>query len=350
MRVILKKIASAIDIDKAAELQAFEKQFKKKVLVLVLDGIHMPFKHYRGIGETWFRTLVNWSEDKEMRFSMIGISNCVNDVHANRIRELGHVSCVCGILASRSQGRLVPHTICLHLIFVYKSPRELIFSAYREDDIMAILEQRLGKYVVDRKALQLISRKVAALSGDIRRALDITSDAVERCANILTDEELDMELKHNTMKCLPLVKLPHMMCAIRKGMPMRHADLISGLPQAAKVVLCIAVSLSQVWGSTAEISISTLKKYSVEATHHAIMDELGVGHIMHFVVMLLDYGLLMTDHDGRFNTYDSNAKVKIGVELDDVEIALGESLLHEGGFYHSLVKYVKRECPNAVSP
>ena len=236
------------------------------------------------------------------------------------------------------------------VLFVYQSPRELIFSAYKEEDILAILEQRLGKNVVDHKALQLISRRVAASSGDARRALELTANAVGKCADILTDEKLDMEVKHDDIECMPLVKLPHMMRAIREGMPMRHADVISGLPQAAKVILCIAVSLSQVWGPTAEISISILKKYCVEATHHAVMDELGVGRIMGLVEMLTDSGLLITDCVGGFSSHDANAKLKIGVQLDDVEIALEESVLDEGSFYQSLVDYIKRECPNASSP
>ncbi|KAL7525297.1 hypothetical protein ACHAXR_000941, partial [Thalassiosira sp. AJA248-18] len=255
----------------------------------------------------------DWAENKEYRFSIIGISNSVNDVNSKRIREMGH------------------------------SPRELVFSAYREEDILAILEQRLGKTVVDHKALQLISRRVAASSGDARRALEITSNAVGKCAGLLTEEKLDMEVTSDD-ECMPLVKLPHMMRAIREGMPMRHGEVISGLPQAAKVILCIAVSLSHVWGPTAEISVSTLKHYCVEATHHAVMDELGVGHVMSLVEMLIDSGLLITGSNRHFNPQDINAKLKIGVQLDDVEIALEESLLKEGGFYRSLVDYVKREC------
>jgi len=110
-----------------------------------------------------------------------------------------------------------------------------------------------------------------------------------------------------------------MMRAIREAMPMRHNDVIAGLPQAPKVVLCIAVSLSQVWGPTAEISISTLKKYCIEATHHAIMDELGVGHISFLVEMLIDLGLLVAGNRGQFDPHDCDTKLMIGVQLDDVE-------------------------------
>ena len=92
MKAMLKKIASALEISKDSALPVFEKQFKKKELILVLDEVDMLFKHHGGIGETWFKTLVEWAEDKEMCFSMIGISYCVNDVNATRVRELGHVS------------------------------------------------------------------------------------------------------------------------------------------------------------------------------------------------------------------------------------------------------------------
>jgi len=111
-------------------------------------------------------------------------------------------------------------------------------------------------------------------------------------------------------ECMPLVKLPHMMRAIREAMPMRHNDVIAGLPQAAKVVLCIAVSLSQVWGPTAELSISTLKKYCIEATYHAIMDELGVGHISFLVEMLIDSGLLVAGNRDQFDPHDVNIKAE----------------------------------------
>ena len=117
-----------------------------------------------------------------------------------------------------------------------QSPRELVFAAYKEADILAILEQRLGKNIVEHKALQLISRRVAASSGDARRALEITSNAVGKCADLLSRDKLDMIVDRDD-ECMPLVKLPHMMRAIREAMPMRHTDVIAGLPQAAKVIL-----------------------------------------------------------------------------------------------------------------
>ena len=82
MRTMLKKIATSIEVDKQAKLSVFEKKLKKQVLVLILDEVDMLFKEHGGMGETWFRTLIEWAESKVLRFSMIGISNCVNDDNA----------------------------------------------------------------------------------------------------------------------------------------------------------------------------------------------------------------------------------------------------------------------------
>ena len=127
---------------------------------------------------------------------------------------------------------------------------------------------------------------------------------------------------------------------------MRQKEIIRGLPQAAKVILCIAVSLGQVWGPTAVISIATLKKYAIEATRYTMLDDASLGQISNLVEMLMDFGLLTTDHDDciSIDVSDHNTRLHLGVQLDDVESAL-EKTLWEESFYRSLVDYVKRECP-----
>ena len=227
--------------------------------------------------------------------------------------------------------------------FLFQFPLKLFFPAYKEEDILAILEQRLGKKAFDYRALQLISRKVAELNGDMSKALEVTSNAVDKCRALLSIERQSMNVEDDE---LPLVKLPHMMRAIRESMSVRHAEVIGQLPKAAKVILCICVTMSQVLGPTAAVSISDLRKCCIEASHHAIMGQLSMGHIKYLVEMLIGTGLLL--HDIRygpftFNPHDMHAKLKIGVQLDDVEIALEESLLTEGSFYQGVANYMKRD-------
>lgn len=103
-------------------------------------------------------------------------------------------------------------------------------------------------------------------NGDARRALEIRYNAIGNLSELLSEEKLD-EIILDEYERLPLVKPPHIMRIICDIMPMRHTDVIVGLPQTAKVVLCIAVSLSKMWSQGAEIGILTLKNYCVEVTN-----------------------------------------------------------------------------------
>lgn len=154
-----------------------------------------------------------------------------------------------------------------------------------------------------------------------------------------------MVVKNEDDTYMPLVTLSHVMCAIREGMPMKMYDEIRELPQMARVVLCVAVSLSEIWGP-AIMTISILKKYCHQAFLQRIMDEWGLENFPYLIQLLVDSSLLIADDDDQFSAYDMNAKLKSGVHLDDIEIAFGRSLLEEGGFYYDLVKYIKRECPH----
>ena len=133
-------------------------------------------------------------------------------------------------------------------------------------------------------------------------------------------------------------------------------DSIRGLTYAAQVILCIAVSLDQALGQTAHISMSILKKYCIEAAHYQVLDEYSLGNISDLVEILMEKQLLVSSNRGQlgdlgflnpnrgqFNIRNTNAKVKVKVQLDDVEIALEKSLLNGEGFYKSLVDYVRRE-------
>ena len=52
MKEMKREIAAALDIDKQSKkLRVFEREFKTKVLVLVLDEIDILFKIYGGVGK-----------------------------------------------------------------------------------------------------------------------------------------------------------------------------------------------------------------------------------------------------------------------------------------------------------
>ncbi|KAL8672905.1 MAG: hypothetical protein Q9168_002659 [Polycauliona sp. 1 TL-2023] len=67
----------------------------------------------------------------------------------------------------------------------------ITFPGYTHEQLQAIISSRLSHvpgHIVDPDAIQFASRKVAAVSGDARRALDICRRAVEIAENEVTDE------------------------------------------------------------------------------------------------------------------------------------------------------------------
>lgn len=191
---------------------------------------------------------------------------------------------------------------------------------------------------MDSKALELVSRKIAATTGDARKALEIVSSACQRCIDSLSEEELSKKLGKDDS---PPVKIKHMMWAIREGNLVKHAEVIRRLPPMAKVLLCIAVAYSHKMGPNAEISLATLKKLCQKATEFALFDDSDVGIVGSLCEMLHDAGLLRAANTSDFDSHDSNAKLILGTQMDDVECALEESLVNgvNGAFYSKLLDF-----------
>ena len=286
--------------------------------VLVLDEIDMLLSgSIRSDGKLsggnkLIERMLRWAADPHCAFSLIGISNAVDDDRTRRLEELGDIH------------------------------KKLVFRPYKEEDLISILEARIGTQIIAEPALKMVSRKVAAGSGDARKALDMTAKAVRKCETSLSEEDL----QKSTDVSYPIVELPHMMRSIREGLGMKHADAITALPQAAKIVLCVAVALSTVSPAWKVIKMKDLKKYCAEASRHGLMERLNIDHLFDIVQMLSDSGLLLSGDgcDFRYAIYSMDIHeipLMLGVQLDDVECALEKTLLTEP-FYKSMVEYVKK--------
>ncbi|CAH1789591.1 unnamed protein product, partial [Owenia fusiformis] len=125
-----------------------------QMILLILDEIDQLDSKNQEILYTMFE----WPSLKKSRCLLIGIANALD-------------------LTDRILPRLQARPNC--------KPRLLNFSPYSKDEIIAILEDRLkksnvdGQEIMDSKAVQFCARKVAAVAGDMRKALDICRRAVE---------------------------------------------------------------------------------------------------------------------------------------------------------------------------
>mmetsp|Transcript_13683 Transcript_13683/g.15002 ORF Transcript_13683/g.15002 Transcript_13683/m.15002 type:complete len:170 (+) Transcript_13683:3-512(+) len=155
-----------------------------------------------------------------------------------------------------------------------------------------------------------------------------------------------------TLPC-PLVKLPHMMQAV-KATNKRFTDVIHGLPQMAKVTLCVAVSLAQIGPEWKSMTLGTLKRYCTEASSKNLMDDdLNMETFSSIIQQLTDSGLLLmggggndaateisqTSHSDLYHT-----RIQLGVQLQDVESAIEKTLLDQE-FYRGMTAYVQRVNP-----
>ncbi|XP_031209560.1 cell division control protein 6 homolog [Mastomys coucha] len=125
---------------------------KGPMIVLVLDEMDQLDSK----GQDVLYTLFEWPWLSNSRLVLIGIANTLD-------------------LTDRILPRLEARENC--------KPRLLNFPPYTRNQIAAILQDRLNQVskdqVLDSAAIQFCARKVSAVSGDIRKALDVCRRAIE---------------------------------------------------------------------------------------------------------------------------------------------------------------------------
>jgi len=311
-----KKRSSASEtIGQALQLKPNRKT-TDSTLIVALDEIDFLLQ---GIQRTkdessLLNTILQWASQPSYRLILIGISNSVGDECAKRLHNL------------------------------VKFDKEIVFNPYTEYDMTEIVKRRLGKYegLVERIAIAYVSKKVAKDNGDARYLLEIMSNAVTQCISAMKGEQLN-EVGNN----LPVIKLRNVMKALKDLGRTPYAGIIANLPQSQKVVLCIAMTLSQVSPAWKMITMSQLRDYCAQATQQQVLDELSIDSLVSIITALEDAGLLKVgegDTIGRQDDNPYNWCLSLGTQLEDVECALGETLLDEGEFgefYQRLCNYVR---------
>ncbi|XP_037665244.1 cell division control protein 6 homolog [Choloepus didactylus] len=125
---------------------------KGPMIVLVLDEMDQLDSK----GQDVLYTLFEWPWLSNSRLVLIGIANTLD-------------------LTDRILPRLQARDKC--------KPRLLNFSPYTRNQIATILQDRLNQVsrdqVLDNAAIQFCARKVSAVSGDVRKALDVCRRAIE---------------------------------------------------------------------------------------------------------------------------------------------------------------------------
>lgn len=212
------------------------------------------------------------------------------------------------------------------MIVVQNKGEKLVFQTYDMQDLTYIAMRKVGNSVVDGKVFELLSKKVAANSGDARRFLDLLARSIAEKLEVAPAEKLDAPFEPGK----PLVKAIDVIKIVKKH-TVRYKDLIEGLPSYAKMVLCSCMYLSKLLGSR-PCTIAILKKTCLDSCGKAFDDSLGDAQMRELLGRLVDAGLLRLKH---FDQTLPQQKLRFEPQLEDVETGIEETLMKDN-FYQRM--------------
>ncbi|PON49404.1 Cell division protein [Trema orientale] len=187
-------------------------------------------------------------------------------------------------------------------------PTVITFRAYSKDQILKILQERLmalSYTVFQPQALELCARKVAAASGDMRKALCVCRSAIEMLEAEIRDSSnnLNSSVKKTFFEkqtdphtdCIKkpeadVVRIDHMAVALSKTYKSPVVDTIQSLPQHQQIILCSAVKLFR--GGKKDTTVGELNKSYTDFCKSALIPPIGFLELSSMCRVLNDQGLL----------------------------------------------------------
>ncbi|KAK1320940.1 hypothetical protein QJS10_CPA03g01876 [Acorus calamus] len=229
-------------------------------------------------------------------------------------------------------------TLPLSRCILIGKPRIITFRAYTTDQILIILQQRLAALahdVLDPQALELCARKVAAVSGDMRRALSICRSAVEMLEIEVKDSldfpNLFQSEKTSTGQLAPvsesfaskdvnIVRFDHMAMALSKAFKSPVVETIQSLPQHQQIILCTAAKCYQ--QGKKEMTVAELNKVYSDTCKSALVPAVGMLEFSNMCRVLGDQGLIKLSQSRE----DRLRRVTLKIDRNDVVFALQEKV------------------------
>ncbi|KAK8683423.1 hypothetical protein V6N13_039484 [Hibiscus sabdariffa] len=214
-------------------------------------------------------------------------------------------------------------------------PMVVTFRAYSKDQILSILRERLLvlPYIVfHRQALELCARKVAAASGDMRKALSVCRSAVEILEAELRESAAGVSLtsvesEFISPQTLPAhevfpsqenntVRIDHMALALSKTFRSPIVDTIQSLPQHQQIILCSAVKYF--CGGKKDTTVGELNKCYINICKSALIPPVGIMEFSSLCRVLNDQGLFKLGQ----SRDDKLKRVTLKVDEADISFAL----------------------------
>ncbi|XP_063838794.1 polycomb group protein Psc-like [Ostrinia nubilalis] len=195
-------------------LTAIEKHLRKKhkMILLVLDEIDQLDSKRQSV----LYTIFEWPAIPDSRIVLIGVANALDLTE----RTLPRLQARCSL-----------------------RPRNLHFAPYTKEQIIQIFTTVLANEdrsnVFSPVALQMLAAKIAAVSGDMRRALDIGRRVIElaRRNKFKENQSVDTMMKDSSVT-VELKQVLEVLNNIYGGSRKIENDVDEGFPMQQKLILC----------------------------------------------------------------------------------------------------------------
>lgn len=208
-----------------------------------------------------------------------------------------------------------------------------MFSAYSEDEICGILKARVGHSVVAPSTLAFAAKKIAAASGDVRKAFELTATAIQNAMKEV--KQMDPQKANEVDSTGGHLVLPKHLGEASKEETTNYQDRIDGQPLTGKMILCIITIFAQ--AKVHETTLGELKNHVTDCLR-AVGKEDDILELDDFVALLttlIDGGLLRASSSANIdNVLDVShgyhqiyqAPIFIGSLQEDIAKALDNQL------------------------
>lgn len=343
MKVLFGDIAKGIGMNAQSKPAGIIQRIKRQhMVVIILDEIDMLVsKNSQRVNgdkllgaEGAIQQLLQWAGDEDMPIALVGISNSSANVKYHRLRQIGKVSKPKLSQTARTQS-IFTHTQCLTLQF----QDTVTFSAYSAEDLVGIVQARIGDKVFDPKAMKFMAMKSSTIKGDARDVLSLATETIKGRIQSLSEGK-----RLPKSPDAPLVGIPDVIQAVKKA-ALDIPAAIEGLPAMGKAILCVLTTLAQ--ESITTTSLGKLRRFVTSAMDENQRDEvLTLEDFKSLVETLCDNGLLAIK--GKLDAGTANLikmPISLGYQLEDVEIAINNGIGKER-FYEKMRELTKRNTPH----
>ena len=226
-------------------------------------------------------------------------------------------------------------------------PAEVVMPAYTAAELTTLLGARLGEEVAEGteedpdaprfvpQALQLCARRVAAATGDMRRALQVCTAALER-AQAQQATQLAAASGSGAPKKRLTVTVSHMAAALSAVLRDQSSSLVKKLPPQQQLLLAAVVRRVERNAAGPQCLVSELRDTYVQLCAAARLAPLAEPEMSTVISVLSDQGLVAIAGNSR--AYRKQ-KVALRVPAEDIESALSNSRMLQG-----VAKGVGRAC------